>query len=207
MTQQQNKLIVNDFSKVEKHYTKEEFLDIMIDIMKNTVIKNNFNFDMCDWGYFDRYKYSGDSLQFSNPNEYESFEDYQKRIHNCGTSCCMLGWAASDQRLTSKGLFLDEDYMLRVLEGGNIEYAHFYTRLPNITGLSEQELYMLFGSDKYERSTVFDSVFNYEKTFIINKFSHLSGDDESTPEDALEFLKWYRSYIENPSKALQAFQS
>lgn len=189
--------LVTNFEDVKEHYTKEQFLDIMIDIMENTVIKNNLDFDMLVFSNIE------DTANIYTGKDYLSAEQFQQDLHNCGTSCCMLGWAASDKRLLDKGLYLDMEGTIDV-KSKYIERDSFNFHSPllqTITGMSGDELNMLFGGYYCERRSGLFNVFpeyedeDYEELDkILPKHFKTSVSDDN-PKYALEALRWYKDKL------------
>ena len=189
---------VANFDDVKEHYTKEQFLDIMIDIMENTVIKNDLDFDMSQFSNLYR------DLEGS---EYNSLEEFQQDLHNCGTSCCMLGWAASDKRLMDKGLYLTYKGNINIKSVDPLnDFGHvgFYEdSLNTITGMSGDELSMLFGGDSSDRFDYLLNIFpEYEGVdyWDLKKIlpKHFMSDADD-PQDALDALRWYKERLNKAS--------
>lgn len=200
-TQQvKNQSYIGDFINVKKHFTKIEFLDIMIDIMEE-VQRKSLSFSMNTWG---------DYVMDTKLDEVETFEQYQETLHTCGTSCCMLGWAASDKRFVERGLFLDKMFDLAMKVDGKHKESYNWFNDKNLHtlcgGMSKEELLMLFGADDGQRME------GYIDVFGINSYSdipseeyeklpnHLKYDEDNT-QDAIDCLEWYKQYlIDNPEK-------
>jgi hypothetical protein len=107
------------------------------------------------------------------PSALNRYEDYKDTLNeDCGYSCCMLGWCASDSFFNSMGLYLDADFDLRLLK--NTKDTSFGCFQEDFTGLDVYLFWALFDEDCISRA-------NRLNGFFKGKF----GDDES-----YEYLAW-----------------